>query len=139
LDSAKWYSTTHKEIICAKGGRAVLSYYNGSHTTALMEVYPELVLNKEKFFQSKGIMVWKTPDQRRKFFDDFAKSKQFNPLDAEKWYITTLRDITSAGGRGVLKYYEGSHVKALIKLYPELMLKHEHFFQSRLLRFPQNS
>jgi hypothetical protein len=33
------------------------------------------------------------PEKRRKFTDEFAKSNDFNPLDAEKWYTIKLRDI----------------------------------------------
>jgi hypothetical protein len=34
-------------------------------------------------------------ENRRKFLDDFAKSKHFNPLDAEKWYSITQKEIYS--------------------------------------------
>ncbi len=30
---------------------------------------------------------------QRKFFDTFALSKKFNPLDAAKWYSVTRKDI----------------------------------------------
>jgi hypothetical protein len=34
--------------------------------------------------------------QQRKFFDQLAKSKGFNPLDVEKWYAINVRDIKGA-------------------------------------------
>jgi hypothetical protein len=35
-------------------------------------------------------------EKRRKFFDEFAKSKNFNPLDAENWYSITKAQILQA-------------------------------------------
>jgi hypothetical protein len=87
---------------------------------------------------------------QRIFFDNFAKSRKFDPLDTEKWYLITRKEIWDAvsfglnfysltklihlvtkKGRGVLNYYNGSHISALIKLYPELGLNRGHFFQSK--------
>jgi hypothetical protein len=31
--------------------------------------------------------------KRRKFFDDFAKLKKFSPLDTEKWYSITRKEM----------------------------------------------
>ena len=100
-------------------------------------------------FNDKLILLsdWKTLEQHRTFFDKLAQSKQFNPLDAAKWFSITRSDVTIAvcsfssklqnitvnylsfqkGGRGLLHYYDHSHITALIKLYPELKLKAEQF------------
>ena len=40
--------------------------------------------------------LFKLEKERRKFFDNFAKSKQFDPLDVEKWYGVTQTDIRKA-------------------------------------------
>jgi len=125
-DAENWYSVTYKEIISA-GGSTLLGYYNGSHIKALVKLYPELKLKKGNFLNSKK--GWKSLGNQRKFFDDFARSKNFNPLDSGNWYFITCKDVRRAGGNGLLKYYNGSHVRALVKLYPELMLRKESFFQ----------
>jgi hypothetical protein len=39
----------------------------------------------------------------------------------------------SKGGQRVLRYYAGSHIKALIDIYPELMMKPDSFFQFKRL------
>jgi len=128
LDTENWYSITNREIKIA-GGRSLLDYYNGSHIKALMKLYPELLLKQGKFFQStKG---WKVPGNQRKFFDAFARSQKFNPLSTKNWYSVTRNEIIRAGGCGLLQYYNGSHIKALVKLYPELMLKKENFVKLR--------
>jgi len=74
--------------------------------------------------------------------DGFATSKKFNPLDAENWYSVTHSEIRRAvsvyiitsfvlilfkGGRTLFNYYNGSHIEALVKLYPELLLKKRKF------------
>jgi len=128
LDAEQWYTVSQKEILNAGGG-SLLQYHKGSHIKALVELYPELNLRKESFLKSKE--RWIEPEQHRKFFDKFAQSKQFDPLDAEKWYSITRKEITSAGGRGALSYYEDSHIKALVELYPELNLKKDNFLPFR--------
>jgi len=59
-------------------------------------------------------------------------------LDAENWYFVTHNAITKAGGRGILKYYNGSHIKALMKLYPELKLNKESFYLSKADKHNKN-
>jgi len=63
----------------------------------------------------------------RKFLNEFAESKKFNPLDAEKWYSVTKKEIITAGGGRLLLNYNGSYIKALVKLFPELKLQKENF------------
>jgi len=122
FDAEKWYSVSRREIIAA-GGISVLQYYDGSHIKALVKLYPELALKKGNFLTSK---------QGRKFFDAFAKSKNFNPLDAKMWYSVTSEEISRAGRRGLLRFYDGSHIRALVRLYPELMLKRGNFSKSKV-------
>jgi len=124
LNAEKWHSIQKKEILKA-GGNAVLKSNNGSHIKALIKLYPELRLKKKNFLQS--VEGWKEPERQRKFFENFAISKAFDPLDAEKWYSIHKREILEAGGSGLLNYYKGSLTTALIKLYPELMLQRENF------------
>ena len=90
----------------------MLSYHNGSHIQALTQLYPELNLLKKKFSKSTGIIHYVSGNlkfnelkiyftegymmqaRRRSFFDNFARSHNFDPLDAEKWYSFTKKDIT---------------------------------------------
>jgi len=140
LNVENWYSVTHDDIIRA-GGSGLLNYYNRSHIEALVKLYPELMLKKGKFVKFKGgwkAPQWKSPRKRRRFFDEFAESKGFNPLKAENWYSVLKVDIIGAGGGGLLKYYSGSQVEALVKLYPELMLKKGNFLKPKVkLKLPR--
>jgi len=128
LEAENWYSVTLKEIMKA-GGRGLLNIYNGSHIKALMQLYPELTLEKRNFWKSES--GWKVPRIQRNFFDEFARSKKFSPLDANNWYSVTLSEVITAGGGSLLQYYNGSHIKALVTLYPELMLKKRNFLKSK--------
>jgi len=62
--------------------------------------------------------VWRDAAKRRKFMDDFAKSKNFDPLDVEKWYSVTMSEIRNNGGSGVLWQHKNSLKIALKELYP---------------------
>jgi len=69
--------------------------------------------------------------KRREFFDNFANSKKFDPLDGERWYTIGHEAVIKAGGKGVLNHSGGSHIKAIIDLYPEINWKKEKFFKYR--------
>jgi len=71
----------------------------------------------------------KSPANQRKFLEGFARINKFNLWDAEKWSSFNRDEIRKAGGSGLLKYNNGSHIKALMKLYPELILKKKMLFQ----------
>jgi len=105
------------------GGRSILYHHKGSHITALHKLYPELMLKPERFFR------FKAPELQRAFFDDFAKSKLLDPLNATHWYSVTWEDIINAGGGGILHHYERSHIIAIMQIYPEIMMKKENFFK----------
>jgi len=127
LDSQKWYAISKKDLIKAGGSGILNVYYKGSYIKALTKVYPELSLQKKNFLGSKREGKWKSATKCRKFFDTFAAVKQFNPLDSQKWYLVSNKDVVKAGGSGILNHYQGSHIKALIKLYPEISLQQEGF------------
>jgi hypothetical protein len=87
----------------------LLLCYKNSLKSALAKLYPGIGLRKENYFHSKGrplqwcfIRVtdvsegWKVPSQQRKFFDRFARTHNFDPLEAEKWYGITQQDILHA-------------------------------------------
>jgi len=129
LDSEKWYFISKKEVKSA-GGLGILEYYNGSHIRAITQLYPELMLQGEKFLNSHTRSRggnWRDPQARRVFFDNFATSRLFSPLDAEKWCSISRKDILTAGGSGILEYYKKSHFNALKELYPELKLQNRFF------------
>jgi len=62
--------------------------------SALNSAYPGLKIHKVKFMHSK--VGWKDPQMQRKFLDEFAKLKRFDPLDDEKWASVSHFDVQSA-------------------------------------------
>jgi hypothetical protein len=97
-----------------KGGHSLLNnYYNGSYVKALIDIYPELLLQKERFSHYTGLQRlnsiclpiflihfsdadWTNSMKRREFFDNLATVNHFNPLDAGKWYSISSYDVASA-------------------------------------------
>jgi hypothetical protein len=112
-----WYRVTYNDIVVF-GGEGVLKHFGRSHVKALCTLYPSIGIIPTKF-RNRNNKDWTDPCKRRQFFDDFAKLKQFNPLEAEHWGTVTRQDVISAGGRSALYYYRNSHITALISLYPE--------------------
>eukprot|EP00026_Physarum_polycephalum_P003660 Phypoly_transcript_03673.p1 GENE.Phypoly_transcript_03673~~Phypoly_transcript_03673.p1 ORF type:complete len:675 (+),score=95.36 Phypoly_transcript_03673:213-2237(+) len=126
LVPANWYSVTTHEIEQRKYGRTVLYYYGWSLSEALTHLYPNIGLQKHKFFHSSG--HWQNVQNRKRFFDDFARDHKFDPLSPENWYPITSDQIKATRNAGsVLRYYGGRHVKALQSLYPDIGLKSTKF------------
>jgi hypothetical protein len=175
LDAKKWTSVTYKEVlraVCCFSGYCLLLIDDSGRkksVTILRLVFVQsfnkilsqaetqtrrVVANQGYsliFFQSICLLhlLFKTEDKmvlHRIFFDDFAKLKKFDPLDAVKWHSITRNEIVKAvcriclsalvrinhwfqqNGKDILKSYQQSHIKALMCVYPELKLKKENFF-----------
>jgi len=93
----------------------------------LIDVYEELGLRPENF-KRLSRNTWSDPATRKKIFNKFAHRKGFDPSQASPWYKVALNDIKQIkGGISVLMYHQGSHIKALIDLFPELHLQEDKF------------
>ena len=93
-------------LIKLKGKESLLQLYDGDLVNALMDVYPEIGLEKAKFlhqsrmslfFSSSFIFfyfnsllalgsTWQDETQRRLFFEQFALLNDFDHTNKENWY-----------------------------------------------------
>jgi hypothetical protein len=73
---------------------------------------------------------WGSTHLCQAFLINLAHAKGFSPLDANCWYTINKSDILKHGGRGLLRKYGGSHIKAIIVLFPELQLSPNKFSTS---------
>jgi len=126
LQSEKWYSLRYKDVVDKKGSK-VLSYHNSSHIKALMDLYPELNLDAHKFHTPP--YKYEDDHNRREFFERLANDLEFDPVfEKDRWYHISRSDVTTRkGGHAVLLHHNGSHVQALMDLYPELTLQSSDF------------
>lgn len=82
------------------------------------------------------------PENKRKFLDNFAKQRGFDPLIAENWYTIQISDIKEEqvcliffifvnyypkGGITLLHGYKYSLIRALLDIYPDIGLKDVNF------------
>eukprot|EP00026_Physarum_polycephalum_P002046 Phypoly_transcript_02050.p1 GENE.Phypoly_transcript_02050~~Phypoly_transcript_02050.p1 ORF type:complete len:789 (+),score=103.44 Phypoly_transcript_02050:501-2867(+) len=115
-----WYSQAKSKILSEEGAHTVLFYHFGSVSRALVDLFPEIGLQRSGF-SHKGI--W-TAAERRQFFIDFAKKYKFDPFKAENWYSQSRdRFLSIEGARTVLSYHKGNASTALMDLFPELGIK----------------
>ena len=89
-------------------------YYGGSYITALLDLFPDIGLQPNKFKSAPSMAgwrkregemgerdtnemiienYWEDQDNAKRFFDDFAKSRGFDPLNPERWYGFIKSDI----------------------------------------------
>jgi len=63
---------------------------------------------------------WNVREARRKFFNNFAAARNFNPLNPTNWETITRKDIYDAGGGIILHLFDGNPRKAISDAYPEI-------------------
>jgi hypothetical protein len=108
----------------------VLYYHNNSIPTALQELFPEIGIKQEMFRQSMSIFTkyslflfsllsslfsifilihyfvtfcgtgWRNKQNRRKFFEEFAEKRSFDPLLPENWYLQSKKQIKQVALQG---------------------------------------
>lgn len=87
---------------------------------------------------------WNDPQNRRLFFENFARSKGFDPLQASRWYSVTIADLAGVkvninshvlysqfqGATTVLRHYNKSIPAALMDVFPDIGLEKKKFQSS---------
>eukprot|EP00026_Physarum_polycephalum_P002368 Phypoly_transcript_02374.p1 GENE.Phypoly_transcript_02374~~Phypoly_transcript_02374.p1 ORF type:complete len:856 (+),score=113.95 Phypoly_transcript_02374:207-2774(+) len=70
---------------------------------------------------------WTTKEgvNSRKFLEQYAKSRNFDPLVPENWYKVQKKDFLKL--QGLLKTFKGGYVKALLYLFPNIGLDESKF------------
>jgi len=103
----------------------VANYHGGSILTALMDLFPDIGLDKSRF--GKAVWSkWADAKQRRAFFVRYAKENGFDPLNPEDWYSQSLSNIIKKGSQ-VIRYHGVSVMRALIDLFPDIGLDSSKF------------
>jgi len=86
----------------------------------LSSVFPEVNFSVKSFQR----YIWRKVENRRNFFEEFASSRKFDPLNPRNWYNHLKKGGIRSfkGWRGVLLYHENSVSKALVDLFPDIGL-----------------
>eukprot|EP00026_Physarum_polycephalum_P001919 Phypoly_transcript_01922.p1 GENE.Phypoly_transcript_01922~~Phypoly_transcript_01922.p1 ORF type:complete len:959 (+),score=104.66 Phypoly_transcript_01922:166-3042(+) len=121
-----WYRIVAYNVHSFLGGSAILTHYE-SLPQALMTVYPNIGLLPHKFLRIPR-SYWEVKKNQLKFFDEYAKEKNFDPLVAENWYLVSVEDLSKiSAARAILHYYGDSFVKAVSTLYPNVSFESSKF------------
>eukprot|EP00026_Physarum_polycephalum_P001864 Phypoly_transcript_01867.p1 GENE.Phypoly_transcript_01867~~Phypoly_transcript_01867.p1 ORF type:complete len:897 (+),score=81.10 Phypoly_transcript_01867:37-2727(+) len=115
-----WYKANLQHLI-DQGANGFVLQFNGSVSSALIDAFPEIGLDDEKFHIARR-HHWKSASNRRRFFENIAKKHHFDPLVASNWYSFPTQEMIDAGVKGFLSYYNGSITRALCELFPEIGL-----------------
>eukprot|EP00026_Physarum_polycephalum_P001298 Phypoly_transcript_01299.p1 GENE.Phypoly_transcript_01299~~Phypoly_transcript_01299.p1 ORF type:complete len:1145 (+),score=200.33 Phypoly_transcript_01299:2-3436(+) len=121
LVAANWYSTSRQNVVDEDGGR-LLSVFGGSFITALLQVYPDIGLDDSKFSFPKR-NFWADKNKRKQLFVNFAKKRNFDPLNPKNWYSIPQKVIASTKEKRMahlISLYSGSYAAALMDLFPNI-------------------
>eukprot|EP00026_Physarum_polycephalum_P001768 Phypoly_transcript_01770.p1 GENE.Phypoly_transcript_01770~~Phypoly_transcript_01770.p1 ORF type:complete len:893 (+),score=154.72 Phypoly_transcript_01770:58-2736(+) len=133
LVAENWYEYTPADIV-NMGGEQVIRNFKGSIFRALVDLFPEVHFDGNKFTNTP-LKFWGNPSNRRKFLERFAEEKGFDPLLAENWYSVHIGEIDAfeKGGRTIVAAYNGNLSETLVHLFPEV-----HFDEKKFDMLPKN-
>eukprot|EP00026_Physarum_polycephalum_P003011 Phypoly_transcript_03020.p1 GENE.Phypoly_transcript_03020~~Phypoly_transcript_03020.p1 ORF type:complete len:828 (+),score=99.94 Phypoly_transcript_03020:42-2525(+) len=122
LIADNWYSFYDHPLLRNQRYETIMTNYK-SLPDCLMHLYPNIGIQKEKFFA-------KFPAQDRKlFFDNFAKAQGFDPLVADNWYGVSMNSLSqNSECKAILKYYSNLP-DCLVHLYPDIGLNSSKFLK----------
>jgi len=135
LEPDNWYLLRREDIQIVPGAQSILQYHE-SYAKALIELFPEIGLEKSKFppafskDTSKKVQVGPlstlreptggTRFTRRLFFETYARDHNFEPSMVENWYKEPIPRIMATKGASRIVLKHGSIMKGLMDLFPEL-------------------
>jgi len=77
--------------------------------------------NGIRYYHTKGDYL--TFHKRKLFFATFAHHYKFDPSQPGEWYsIFTGHLLLQRGGKKIVQYYNGSVIKGLLDVYPNMQL-----------------
>jgi len=82
----------------------------------LTAAYPNMALEVNKF-QHTPRNYWKSIENQKQYFDQFALDNGFNPLILSNWTSVPKSQWTTKLS-GILLYYDKSLIQALSSIYP---------------------
>eukprot|EP00026_Physarum_polycephalum_P002684 Phypoly_transcript_02692.p1 GENE.Phypoly_transcript_02692~~Phypoly_transcript_02692.p1 ORF type:complete len:862 (+),score=102.64 Phypoly_transcript_02692:87-2672(+) len=118
-----WYKVT-KSMLKEAGGKSMISYFK-SYRQAIMDTLPELKLDEEQFYLSRGTKkpcemgYWRNPANCRKFLEDFAKTNNFDHLDLESWKKVKKKHLFDFGANSLFTHHHKTISELLAHAYPE--------------------
>eukprot|EP00026_Physarum_polycephalum_P002930 Phypoly_transcript_02939.p1 GENE.Phypoly_transcript_02939~~Phypoly_transcript_02939.p1 ORF type:complete len:825 (+),score=95.05 Phypoly_transcript_02939:89-2563(+) len=123
-----WYSESYESFLAFEGTKKAITEYGGSQQAALLDLFPNIGLERTKFSRASRT-YWEDMNNRRTFFDELAMKKGLDPLIPETWYQISLVNIskTVEGIRPILAQYNSSFVNALRDTYPDIGIDPEKF------------
>eukprot|EP00026_Physarum_polycephalum_P002024 Phypoly_transcript_02028.p1 GENE.Phypoly_transcript_02028~~Phypoly_transcript_02028.p1 ORF type:complete len:915 (+),score=93.17 Phypoly_transcript_02028:73-2745(+) len=115
-----WYYASRKKFFATQNASHVLRHYRGSFAEALLDLYPEIGLQKNKLFANNSDF-WAQTTNRKIFLDNFATKKSFDPLSSEHWRTVSAAEIKNMkNGRSLLAQCNGSVKQLVCSVYPSL-------------------
>eukprot|EP00026_Physarum_polycephalum_P002627 Phypoly_transcript_02635.p1 GENE.Phypoly_transcript_02635~~Phypoly_transcript_02635.p1 ORF type:complete len:741 (+),score=93.71 Phypoly_transcript_02635:157-2379(+) len=118
--AAHWYEQPMSLIMSTKGASNVIYYHQKSLTQALLDLFPNINLDKTKLWGNK---LWNNKLMRRKFFENYARTKGFDALIPENWYKQPRSQLVAVKGYyNVTSRHNNDYAQALRDLFPEMKL-----------------
>eukprot|EP00026_Physarum_polycephalum_P001205 Phypoly_transcript_01206.p1 GENE.Phypoly_transcript_01206~~Phypoly_transcript_01206.p1 ORF type:complete len:647 (+),score=92.12 Phypoly_transcript_01206:1465-3405(+) len=113
LDPKTWYFLSKTDL-----SENVAGLYGNAYASTFKHIFPEIGLDKNKLYHARRSR-WNSIFNRKKWFDEFASSRGFDPLIAANWYKKTHAQLAQQEGFvGLIKKYSLSIGKALQHVYP---------------------
>eukprot|EP00026_Physarum_polycephalum_P001538 Phypoly_transcript_01540.p1 GENE.Phypoly_transcript_01540~~Phypoly_transcript_01540.p1 ORF type:complete len:1069 (+),score=95.14 Phypoly_transcript_01540:45-3251(+) len=120
LVASNWHAQSKQALLSLNDVQSVLSYHKGSISQALLELFPNIGLDKSTLYTKS---LWNEASDRRNFFEEYAKANGFDPLTATNWYRQSRERIMAVQGAHSVLNYHRTLSQALVDLFPDIGLE----------------
>eukprot|EP00026_Physarum_polycephalum_P001950 Phypoly_transcript_01954.p1 GENE.Phypoly_transcript_01954~~Phypoly_transcript_01954.p1 ORF type:complete len:900 (+),score=97.26 Phypoly_transcript_01954:131-2830(+) len=132
-----WYSIPGRILKQTMGVATILNKLKGSYYDKLHFLFPDVKLDPYKI-SSK--FYWHELRHRRKYFENFAKEHNFDPLNPSNWYSLSKQNVKALKSNNVIVHYNNSIAQALLSLFPNIGLDESKFlYLSDTMQYISNS
>lgn len=116
-NKSDWYQITKADVNNFGGGMMLKTFYAGSVSKALEDLYPEHEWLTWKFNDPAPSKTWNNTQLQKEFMNYFAKELKMKKM--EDWYAVTGAQICEKGGSGLIDKFQNSPSNMIMSVLPE--------------------
>lgn len=117
IERIEEWSTVGREAVAEMGGAGLLAKFGNSLHRLLVDTYREESITVRQVQKSLPRNHWSVQENCRKFMEDFMRKKGIR--EKSHWRSVTVKDISAAGGQGLLSRFNCSVIELLRFCFPE--------------------
>jgi len=125
LNPLNWAAQPPQKLAQLVGPRNYFwSHFSGNVGQIMSHFFPNIGL-EPSMFSNYG--KWRLAEQRKNFFEKYARENNFDASSAESWYKHVRKINKHKAANSVTQYHGHSAARALVELFPNVKFDKSRF------------